>query len=127
MQEYRGVIMLWHKNQCFQLSALLRKSAISVLPGNFCTWFFNFKKKNPPTNFFLLAFFCLWKKNDSLVAELICARRTRKIVEENGDQILLLKENKNKNKRKLLSCLRRIRKPKRTLHVDLLTDKISCK
>ena len=46
--------------------------------------------------------------------ELTCARRTRKVVEENGDQILLRKENKKNKKRKmafeLLSCTRRIRK-----------------
>ena len=48
-----------------------------------------------------------------MAAELTCARRTRKIVEENGEQILR-KENKKKKKKKtafeLLSCPRRIRK-----------------
>ena len=49
-----------------------------------------------------------------MAAELTCPRRTRKIVEENGEQILLHKENKIKKKKKtvleLVSCLRRIRK-----------------
>ena len=49
-----------------------------------------------------------------MAAELTCARRTRKTVEENGEQILR-KENKKKKKKKktafeLLSCPRRIRK-----------------
>ena len=47
-----------------------------------------------------------------MAAELTCTR-TRKIVEENGDYILLRKENKKKKKKtafELLSCPRRIRK-----------------
>ena len=46
-----------------------------------------------------------------MAAELTCARRTRKFVEENGEQILR-KENKKKKKQtalELLSCPRRIR------------------
>ena len=48
-----------------------------------------------------------------MTSELTCARRTRKIVKENGDYILLRKENKKKNRKmafELLSCPRRIRK-----------------
>ena len=41
-----------------------------------------------------------------MAAELTCARRTRKIVEENGEQILR-KENKKKKKRKALTNLKR--------------------
>ena len=33
-----------------------------------------------------------------MAAELSCARRTRKLAEENGDQIFLRKENKKKIK-----------------------------
>ena len=53
-----------------------------------------------------------------MATELTCARRTRKIVEENGEQILR-KENKKKKKKKttfkLLSCPRRIRKAQTNL------------
>ena len=46
-----------------------------------------------------------------MAAELTCARRTRKIVEENGEQIPLRKGNKKKKENaELLSYLRRIRK-----------------
>ena len=41
-----------------------------------------------------------------MAAELTCARRTRKIVEENGEQVL----RKEKTAFKLFSCPRRIRK-----------------
>ena len=47
-----------------------------------------------------------------MAAELTCARRTTKIVEENSGQVLR-KENKGKEKKtvlELISCPRRIRK-----------------
>ena len=56
-----------YKVQCFQSSAFLRKSAIFVLPGNFCTWFSNFRKKILKKNFFLLKIFFPWKKKNCTV------------------------------------------------------------
>ena len=56
-------ISIHTRKQCFQSSAFLRKSAIFVLPGNFCTWFSNFrKKKSSKKIFFSLKFFFREKK-----------------------------------------------------------------
>ena len=66
-----------------------------------------------------------------MAAELTCARRTRKIVEENGEQIPLHKENKKK-KRKWRTPLipkedkKGLNKPQTTIF-HLLTNKIGCK
>ena len=66
---------------------------------------FQLHKKDPQIIFFSLKIFFRGKKNcyvlrfsaNKMAAELNCARRTRKIVEENAEQILR-KENKKKKK-----------------------------
>ena len=65
-----------------------------------------------------------------MAAELTCGRRTRKIVEENDEQILLFKENKKENGvgTHLVpkEDMKDLYEPERTIF-HLLTDKIGCK
>ena len=67
-----------------------------------------------------------------MAAELTCARRTRKIVEENGEQILR-KENKKKKKKKTTFELLMPKEDKKGLNEPQttifhpLTDKIGCR
>ena len=79
--------------QCFQSSAFLRKSAIFVLPGNFCTWFSNFRKKNPQKNFFSF-FFSVKKKTNKKLFRVTIFRK------QNGGWTHLCKKNKKFFRRK---------------------------
>ena len=68
-----------------------------------------------------------------MAAELTCARRTRKIVEENGEQILRKENKKEKKKENGVQTplmpkddKKGLNKPQTTIF-HLLTDKIGCK
>ena len=117
-------IFIAEVNQCFQSSAFLRKSAIFVLPGNFCTWFSNFRQKNPQKKFFFVKNFFSVKKKKKLFRVTIFRK-------QNGGWTHLRKKNKIFFRRKWrpsssaqgeqekwhsnLSCARRIRKAETSL------------
>ena len=56
-----------------------------------------------------------------MAAELICARRTKNFLEENGDQVLLCKENKKTGKED-----KKCGNEPQTTIFNLLADKIGC-
>ena len=66
------------------------------------------------------------------VAELTCTRRTRKIVEENGEQVLRKNKEKKKKENGVATHLvpkedkKGLNEPQTTIF-HLLTDKIGCK
>ena len=100
-------------------STLGKKSANSFF---FCLKFFNAKK-----NLLRVTIF-----RNQIAAELTCTRKTRKIVEENGEQILRKENKKNKKENGLQTPLvpkedkKGLNKPQTTIF-HLLTDKIGGK
>ena len=112
------------KYQCFQSSAFLRKSAIFVLSGNFCTWFSNLRKKILKKIFFFFKNFFSVKKKKQLFRVTIFRK-------QNGGWTHLRKKNKKFFRRKWRpsssaqgeqekwhsnsSCARRIRKAETSL------------